>query len=262
MNRSPGLLADPVEVIAAPGLEGVRHGFLGRSGGVSTGVVSGLNVGLGADDEPAAVAENRRRAAEKVAPGARLVTVYQAHSADCATVDEPWDESARPHADALVTARRGLVLGIVTADCAPILLADREAGVIGAAHAGWKGALGGVTDATVAAMEALGARRDRISAAVGPCIGQASYEVDEGFRDRFVALDPGNAAFFMPGRLGHCHFALESYVAARLESAGVRRVDRLGLDTCSQQARFFSYRRATLMAEPTYGRQFSLISLA
>jgi YfiH family protein len=255
-------IEEPVEVITAPALAGLAHGFLGRRRGVSTGLVAGLNVGLGAEDEPAAVAENRRRAAAAVAPGARLVTVYQVHSADCVTVTEPWDDAARPHADALVTTRRDVVLGIVTADCAPILLADREAGVIGAAHAGWKGAFGGVAEATIAAMEALGARRERIAAAIGPCIGPASYEVDAAFRDRFLAVDPGNDAFFMPGRPGHCHFALEAYVAARLESAGIGAACRLGLDTCAQEDRFFSYRRSTLRGEPAYGRQFSLISLS
>lgn len=255
-------MAEAVEVLRADVLGGVRHGFLGRRGGVSTGLVAGLNVGLGAGDDGAAVAENRRRAVEAVAPGARLVTVYQIHSPTCVTVTEPWDEQARPEADALVTARPGLVLGIVTADCAPILLADREAGVIGAAHAGWKGAFGGVAEATVAAMEALGARRERIAAAIGPCISQDSYEVDEGFRTRFLAADPGNLRFFADGRPGHCHFALESFVAARLDAAGVGRIARLTTDTRSQQARFFSFRRSSLAGEPAYGRQFSLISLA
>lgn len=254
-------MADPVEVIRSAALEGVAHGFLGRRGGVSEGVVAGLNVGLGAGDDDAAVRTNRQRAADAVLPGARLASVYQVHSPDCVTVSEPWGDDQRPHADALVTATPGLVLGVVTADCAPVLLADREAGVIGAAHAGWKGAVGGVTDSTIAAMEALGAQRSRIAAAVGPCISQASYEVDDGFRDRFCADTADNARFFAAGRAGHWQFDLEGYVANRLEAAGIGRVDRLGLDTYGDERRFFSFRRATHRSEPSYGRQFSLIGL-
>jgi YfiH family protein len=188
-------LGDPVEVNRAEVLAGIPHGFLGRRGGVSTGVVAGLNVGLGSGDDAAAVAENRRRAGEAVLPGAKLVACYQVHSADCLTVTEPWSDEARPRADALVTDRRGLLLAIVTADCTPVLLADREAGVIGAAHAGWKGALAGVTDDTVEAMLALGARREAIVAAIGPTIAQPSYEVDDRFRARFLADDAGNDRF-------------------------------------------------------------------
>lgn len=254
-------MAEPAEVLRAAALSGTRHGFLGRTGGVSGGSVAGLNVGLGAGDDGAAVAENRRRAVAAVAPDARLVTVYQVHSPTCVTVTEPWDESARPEADALVTSRPGLVLGVVTADCAPVLLADTASGVIGAAHAGWKGAFTGVLEATVAAMEALGAVRGSIAAAIGPCISQASYEVDEAFRQRLVAADPANARFFVAGRPGHCHFALESYAAARLAAAGVGRIEPLSVDTRSQEARFYSYRRASLAGEPAYGRQFSLIAL-
>jgi len=255
-------LAEPtgeeVEVIRAAALEGVPHGFLGRRGGISAGVAGGLNVGFGADDDPAAVRENRRRAVEAVWPGGRLVSVHQVHSPDCVVVDEPWDEGDRPHADALVTARAGLVLGIVTADCAPILLADGQAGVVGAAHAGWRGAHGGVAESVVAAMESLGARRASIVAAIGPAIAQASYEVGEDFRAAFADAD---ARFFAPGRPGHWQFDLEAYVAARLERAGVGHVERLGLDTYPQEGRFFSYRRSVHRAEPNYGRQFSLIGL-
>ncbi len=254
-------MADPVEVNRARVLEGLSHGFLGRRGGVSTGVVAGLNVGLGTGDEADAVAENRRRAVAAVAPGARLATVYQVHSPDCVTVTAPWPDAERPHADALVTDRPGLLLGIVTADCAPVLLADRQAGVVGAAHAGWKGAVGGVTDATIAAMEALGAERSRIVAAIGPCIAQTSYEVDTGFRDRFLAEAPGNAQFFGAGRADHFQFDLEGYVAARLKAAGIGAVEPLGLDTYPQADRFYSFRRATHRAEPDYGRQISLIGL-
>lgn len=251
----------PVEVIAAPALRGVAHGFLGRRGGVSTGDVAGLNVGLGSGDEPAHVARNRQLAADAVMPGARLVTAYQVHSPDCVTVAEPWSDEARPHADALATDRPGLLLGVLTADCAPVLLADREAGVVGAAHAGWKGAFAGVTDRTVAAMEALGARRERIAAAVGPCIARASYEVDAAFRDRFVADDDANDGFFAAGKAGHYHFDLEGYVVRRLRDAGVGTVEALGLDTYCAPERFYSFRRATHRAAPSYGRQIALIGL-
>ena len=242
-------------------LEGIPHGFLGRRGGHSTGLVAGLNAGLGSGDEPGAVQANRALAAAAVLPGAKLVSVYQVHSPLCVTVTAPWPDDRRPEADALVTDRPGLLLGIVTADCAPVLLADRAAGVIGAAHAGWKGAAAGVTDQTIAAMEALGARRSRIVAAIGPCIAQASYEVDSGFLVRLCADDPANRQFFAEGQPGHAWFDLEGYVAARLESAGIGAVGRLRLDTYPDPARFFSFRRATHLGEPDYGRQISLIGL-
>lgn len=254
-------MAERVEVIRAGVLAGLPHGFLGRRGGVSQGLVAGLNVGLGAGDDDAAVRTNRALAVEAVQAGARLVTVYQVHSSDCVAVAEPWADDQRPHADALVTDRPGLLLGVVTADCAPVLLADHAAGVIGAAHAGWKGAVGGVTDAAIAAMEALGARRERIVAAVGPCIAQASYEVDSGFAANLTVKDAANARFLAPGQPGHFQFDLEGYVAARLESAGIARVEPLGLDTYGDPDRFYSFRRATHRQEPTYGRQFSLIGL-
>lgn len=249
-----------VEVVRSGLLDGMAHGFLGRRGGVSEGVCAGLNVGTGSEDDPAAIEENRRLAAEAVLPGARLVTVYQVHSAEC-VLAEPWAFDDRPKADALVTNRPGLLLGILTADCAPVLFADREAGVIGAAHAGWKGALFGVTDTTIAAMEKLGARRERIAAAIGPCIGRVSYEVDDGFLRRFEEVDPENERFFSAGRAGHHQFDLEVYVAARLATAGIARVDAMGLDTYSDEERFFSFRRATHRGEPDYGRQISLIGL-
>lgn len=256
-------VAEAVDVNRAGVLEGLPHGFLGRRGGVSSGEVEGLNVGLGSGDEPAAVAENRRRAADAVLPGAPLASVYQVHSPDCVTLGEAlWFDAERPHADGLVTDRPGVLIGVVTADCAPVLLADREAGVVGAAHAGWKGAIGGVTDSTIARMISLGAARSRIVAAVGPCISQASYEVDEGFRSRFLAGEDGNARFFSSGREGHWQFDLEHYVAARLEAAGIGAVERLGLDTYSAPERFYSYRRATHRAEASYGRQISVIGLA
>lgn len=255
-------MAEPVEVIRAEALGGLPHGFLGRRGGVSAGVVAGLNVGLGSGDEDTAVAENRRRAGAAVLPGAPLVACYQVHSPDCVTVAEPWNDAERPQADALVTDRPGLLLAVVTADCTPVLLADREAGVIGAAHAGWKGAIAGVTDRTVAAMQALGARPERIAAAIGPTIAQASYEVDEGLRARFLAEDAANARFFVAGKPGHWQFDLPGYVAARLVRAGVGRVENLALDTYAAPDRFFSFRRATHRGEAAYGRQMSLIGLA
>lgn len=254
-------MAELVEVIRAGVLDGLAHGFLGRKGGTSTGLVAGLNVGLGAGDDDGAVRRNRALAVEAVLPGAQLATVYQVHSPDCVTATAPWPDAERPQADALVTDRPGLLLGVVTADCAPVLLADRQAGVIGAAHAGWKGAVGGVTDSTVAAMEALGARRERIAAAVGPCIAQVSYEVDAGFRDRFCAESDANARFFAPGKPGYFQFDLEGYVAARLEMAGIGAVERLGLDTYLDPERFFSFRRATHRGEANYGRQIALIGL-
>ena len=240
-------------------LGAVPHGFLGRVGGVSEGLYAGLNCGIGSDDDPAAVATNRKAALSAVAPGACLLTPYQVHSADCVTVDAPFAE--RPRADALATATPGLALGVVTADCAPVLLADPVAGVVGAAHAGWKGALAGVTDSTVAAMEALGAARERIVAAVGPCIARASYEVDARFRTGFLDDDAANERFFADGRAGHARFDLEGYVAHRLAAAGVVRVETLGLDTYADERRFFSYRRATHRGEPGYGRQIAIIAV-
>lgn len=254
-------MVESVEVIRASALEGIPHGFLGRRGGTSTGVVAGLDMGSRGmdptDERMAPVLENRARGVTAVLPGARLVTVYQVHSADCVVAGD-WNEAARPHADALATDRPGLLLGILTADCAPILLADAEAGVVGAAHAGWRGAHGGVAEATIAAMEGLGARRERIAAAVGPCIAQPSYEVGADFRTSFTE---GDERFFAPGKPGHYQFDLEAYVAGRLAAAGVGQVERLGLDTYADADRFFSYRRATHRGEADYGRQISLIGL-
>ena len=238
------------------------HGFLGRGGGVSTGLHEGLNVGLGSADDPAAITENRRRAVAAVAPGRTLVTLRQVHSADVVTVAAPFDDAARPAADALVTDRPGLLLGILTADCAPVLLADEQAGIVGAAHAGWKGALGGVTDRCIAAMEALGAMRAGIVAAIGPCIARASYEVDAGFFRRFAEADPANERFFADGVAPDRHqFDLEAYVVHRLAAAGIPRIATLGLDTYAEPEHFFSFRRATHAGEPGYGRQLSLIGV-
>lgn len=252
---------EPVEVMTAHALAAVPHGFLGRRGGVSTGLYAGLNVGLGSEDDPTAIIENRRRAVDAVRPGAALVTLHQVHSADAVSADAPWPDDARPHADALVTNRPGLLLGILTADCTPVLLADKDAGVVGAAHAGWKGALGGVTDSVLVAMERLGANRDRIVAAIGPVIARSSYEVDDAFARRFEAADPANERFFSPARTGHQQFDLEAYVAARLAAAGIGRIELLGLDTYADEMRFFSFRRATHRGQAGYGRQISLIGL-
>ena len=238
----------------------IPHGFLGRAGGVSQGIVAGLNTGWGSGDDREAIAENRRRAVDAVLPNARLVTVHQVHSALAVEAGD-WPDDGRPHADALVTERPGVLLGILTADCAPILLADREAGVVGAAHAGWRGALAGVGEATVAAMERLGARRERIAAAIGPCIAARNYEVDRDFRALLTGYVPENERFFSDGPAGKPHFDLEAYVAARLAAAGVKIIETMGLDTYALPERYFSYRRATHQGEPDYGRQISLIGL-
>jgi YfiH family protein len=251
-----------VEVARATNLGELPHGFLGRRGGVSTGDVAGLNVGYGSKDDRAAIFENRKRAVAAVLPDAELVTVHQVHSAEAVIADRAWPQEERPHADALVTDKRRLLLGILTADCAPVLLADADAGVIGAAHAGWRGALAGVTDSTIAAMERLGARRHRIAAAVGPCIAQLSYEVDAAFRDRFCQQEPGSERFFAESASGKPHFDLPAYVVHRLIAAGIEQVEALHLDTYAEPDRFYSYRRSTHRGEADYGRQASLIALA
>ena len=249
------------EVIRSVSLGELPHGFLGRRGGVSTGELAGLNVGYGSNDDRTAIDENRRLAVQALLAGAELATVHQIHSADVVYAERPWPEGERPRVDAMVTDRPNLLLGILTADCAPVLFADSESGVIGAAHAGWRGALAGVTDSTIAAMEKLGARRDRIQAAVGPCIAQSSYEVDQGFRVRFMETDPANHRFFVDGVAGKPHFDLEAYVVHRLIAAGVGEVEALNLDTYADADRFYSYRRATHRGEADYGRQLSAIAL-
>ena len=250
------------DIVRSGLLDGIPHGFFGRKGGVSKGVVAGLNCGLGSEDDPVAVETNRRLAADAILPGAPLASVYQIHSPTVVIVTGAVPNGERPKADALVTDRKGLLLGIVTADCAPVLLADVEAGVVGAAHAGWRGATAGVTDQTIAAMISLGARIDRIAAAVGPCIARASYEVDETFAERLLADDHENDRYLAEGPKGRPHFDLEAYVVARLAAAGVKRIEAAGLDTYALEDRFYSYRRATRRIEPTYGRQLSLIGLA
>jgi purine-nucleoside/S-methyl-5'-thioadenosine phosphorylase / adenosine deaminase len=251
-----------VEIIHAVSLNGCPHGFFGRRGGVSTGALEGLNVGYGSNDDRSAIDENRRIAVASLLRDGELVTLHQVHSAEVVQAERPWPRDARPRADAMVTDRPNLLLGILTADCAPVLFADNGAPIVGAAHAGWRGALAGVTDSTIAAMERMGARRDRIHAAVGPCIGQASYEVDEDFRSRFLADDADNARFFVPGTQGKPHFDLEAYVVHRLIAAGIGEVEALNLDTYADPDRFYSYRRSTHCGEADYGRQLSAIALA
>ena len=243
-------------------LAGTGHGFLGRAGGFSEGIYAGLNIGLGSDDDRETIMANRRRATEAVLPGSELVTVHQVHSADVVTVTGPLLLDQRPQADAMVTDQPNLLLGILTADCVPVLFHDPEANVIGAAHAGWKGALAGVTDNVIMAMTALGADRDNIACAVGPCIAQPSYEVDAGFRTRFLDADPDNDRFFAAGKPDHFQFDIEAYVGGRLQTAGITKIDKLGLDTYANEDRYFSYRRSCHRGEAGYGRQISLIGLA
>jgi polyphenol oxidase len=250
-----------VEVLRSGLLRDLPHGFLGRRGGVSTGIYAGLNVGLGSDDERNAVVRNRQLAIDAVLPGAILARVYQIHSPDVVTITGSVDPDNPPKADAMVTDQPELLLGIVTADCVPVLFADTDAGVVGAAHAGWKGAISGVTDNTITAMEALGAERSRIVCAIGPCIAQKSYEVDDGFFRRFAKADEANERFFASGQPGHWQFDIEGYVAARLAAAGIGKVQCFGEDTYSQEDRFFSYRRSCHKGEEGYGRQISLIGL-
>ena len=249
-----------VEVLRSD-LLGVPHGFLGRKGGVSQGEMWGLNVGYGSGDDPNLIAENRRRAVEAVLPGAELATVHQVHSPTVVYVDHAWPQDERPHADAMVTDRPGILLGVLAADCAPVLFADPDAGIVAAAHSGWRGAFGGVNERTIEAMEGLGARRDHIASVVGPSVSQASYEVDHGFRDRFLEQAEDNERFFIAGPAGKPHFDLPGFILHRLEKAGIRKAEALRLDTYSDPDRFYSYRRSTHLSEPSYGRQISMIGL-
>ena len=243
---------------------GIAHGFFGRTGGVSTGIFASLNCGPGSGDDRACVIENRRRALEELSEGAdaRLLTLYQIHSANVVAVTEPWDMGKGPKADAMATNVRGLALGVLTADCAPVLLADAEAKVIGAAHAGWKGALSGVTDSVVDVMEQLGASRKNIAAVIGPCISQTNYEVGAEFAAVFEQADKANARWFVPsGRPEHFRFDLPGYVESRIVAAGISQIERIGRCTYAEEAAFFSYRRATHRGETDYGRQLSAILL-
>ena len=255
-------MSEGIDFVTAPVLAGTLHGFLGRRGGVSEGIYASLNCGLGSGDARDAVIENRARALAAVAPQTGLVTLHQVHSPTVVTVTAPFADADRPRADGMVTATPGLALAILAADCAPVLFADVEAGVVGAAHAGWRPALHGVLPATVAAMVALGAAPDRIAAAIGPTIAKRSYEVDFAFRDRFLVDDERHERFFADGRPGHHLFDLEAFIVQRLADAGLRRIVALGLDTYADPARWFSYRRTTHAREPDYGRQISMIALA
>ncbi|HEY2033364.1 MAG TPA: peptidoglycan editing factor PgeF [Rhizomicrobium sp.] len=240
-------------------LPSVAHGFFGRKGGVSTGIYESLNCGPGSGDDLVAVTKNRQRVADHF--GAELVTLHQVHSALAVPVSLAWGD-ARPQADGVVTKTRGIALGILTADCAPVLFADSRAGVVGAAHAGWKGVLGGIVESTIAAMEELGANRANIAAAIGPCIAQANYEVGVEFRERFAEADSANARFFIASdRADHFRFDLEGYVVHKLKGAGIEQPAALAADTYRREADFYSFRRATHRNEGDYGRQISVIAL-
>lgn len=241
---------------------GVRHGFFTREGGVSTGLYEGLNTGVGSKDDPAAVAENRRRvAAHFGGEPDDLAACYQIHSSICRVAEAGW-RGERPEGDAAVTAVAGVICGVLTADCAPVLLADTEAGVVGAAHAGWKGALHGIVHSTVQAMQALGAEPRRMVAVIGPCIAQASYEVGADYQERFEHHDPGSGRFFAPGAATDKRlFDLPGFVLWRLEQAGVGEAAWIGHDTRADAGRFYSNRRAFLAGEPDFGRMMSAIRL-
>lgn len=250
--RSPALSALPH----------IRHAFFTREGGVSEGIYASLNAGQGSKDDPAQVVENRRRMAEALHVPA-LMTAFQFHSASAVIATEPWTRENAPRADAVVTKTRGLAAGVTIADCGPILLADSNAGIVAAVHAGWRGALDGVVEAAVGTMQSLGAERGNIVAAIGPLIRQPSYEVGPEFVARFRRADPGFAKFFMPSaREGHSLFNLPGFIALRLERARVGTIEDLGLDTYSDETRFFSYRRSTHRKEADYGRLIAAIALA
>jgi purine-nucleoside/S-methyl-5'-thioadenosine phosphorylase / adenosine deaminase len=254
----PSPLTDP----SLAALPGIRHGFFTRIGGVSDGIYASLNCGLGSADDGAKVAANRARVANAVGLDAdRLVTPYQVHGIVTVVVDAPWQNDARPKADALVTNRTGIAIGVGTADCGPVLLADPQARIVGAAHAGWRGALAGVLESAIAAMEKLGARRERVFAALGPAIGQANYEVGPEVAAKFIAADRGNTRFFAPsGRDDRSLFDLPGYIVARLQRAGVSAAS-VNVCTYGDEERFFSFRRATHRGEKDYGRQLSVIVL-
>jgi len=248
---------------ALAGAANIRHGFFTRQGGVSDGVLTSLNCGYGSGDVAENVTENRSRAMAMIGCTAdRLNTVYQVHSPDAAVTDAAWAFDKRPKADALVTRQKNLAIGILTADCTPVLFADPENGVIGAAHAGWRGALSGVLESCVRVMEETGAERHHISAVIGPCIHQKSYEVGTEFVHAFVDADAANDRFFVPSeREGHAQFDLPEFVRSRLERLDLKQVDDVAVDTYTDEERFFSYRRATHLGEAEYGRGLSAIIL-
>jgi polyphenol oxidase len=257
-------LTPPLRSDLLSAVVGLRHGFFSRRGGVSDGLYNSLNCGFGSSDNPANVTINRARAL--IALGAQpgnLVTTYQVHSPIAVCVKRPWNEDKAPEADAMVTDQPGVTLGILTADCAPILLVDETNGVIGAAHSGWRGALTGILEATIEAMTNLGAQPTRIAAAIGPCIGFDSYEVGREFPDPFLAENQADAVYFRDApRSDHFLFDLAGYVARRMHSAGITSIDHLNCDTFAEEASFFSYRRALHRDEEDYGRLISAISLA
>ena len=249
-----------MQIHRAPDLQelpGIAHGFFGRDGGVSGGVYTSLNCGPGSRDDPAAVAANRARIVQALAPGAKLVSLSQIHSGSVHIVDENWNFDLRPDGDGVVTALPGVMLGILTADCTPVLFADAQAGVIGAAHAGWKGAVAGVLENTVAAMAKLGAEPARITAVIGPTISQANYEVGADLRARFDAAD--DRFFCASDRPDHYRFDLSGYAVSRLKRAGVGRIGDLDLCTYPPDNGFYSYRRTTHRGEADYGREISAI---
>jgi polyphenol oxidase len=252
--------------VAAPDLSdlpGIAHGFFGRTGGTSSGIYESLNCGPGSGDDRNHVVENRERALSVLTGReCKLVTLYQIHSSEAVSVGEPWEIGNAPKADAMATGVPGIALGILTADCAPVLFADAEARVIGAAHAGWKGACGGVIEQAIARMEQLGAKRDRITAAIGPCISQPAYEVSDEFRGVFTRDDAANTRFFVPAaRPGHWQFDLPAYVRERLQKAAIRNVGEIARCTYAEAQNFYSFRRATHRRESDYGRQLSAIAL-
>jgi polyphenol oxidase len=256
-------MTQPLNAHTLAKLPGIRHAFFTRAGGVSGGIYASLNAGVGSNDDQGHVAENRARMAATlgVTPE-RFLTCYQIHSPDVVVADEPWSADARPRADAIVTATPGLAIGVSTADCGPVLFADAQARVIGAAHAGWRGALGGVTDQTIAAMEKLGASRERIVAVLGPMIRQQNYETGADLRDRFIASHVDAARFFRPAaRDGHFMFDLAGYVVARLAAAGVGTIEDVDACTYADDEKFFSYRRMTHRGEADYGRHVNAIVL-
>jgi hypothetical protein len=255
--RSEPMIESPLLTAMAS----VRHGFFTRAGGVSSGIYASLNCGYGSGDERKRVAENRTRAAARLGLEA-VLTAYQIHGVAVAEIDRPWSAGEGPKADAMVTRRPGLALGILTADCAPVLLADASAGIVAAAHAGWKGAKAGVIEAVVGAMIRLGADPANIVAVVGPAIGQDSYEVGGEFRAAFLKDDAAAGRFFVQPEGGQPHFDLSGFVAARLEALKLGAVERIAADTYAEPDRFFSYRRSCHLSEPDYGRQLSAIALA
>jgi polyphenol oxidase len=259
----PGITDGMLQARSLAALAPVRHGFFTRDGGVSDGVYASLNGGPGSADAPANVTENRARIATALGvPPDCLVTAYQVHSPDAVILDRPWTADRRPRADAIVTRLRDIAIGVTTADCGPLLLADENAGVIGAAHAGWRGALSGVLEATVAAMERCGAERKRITAALGPMIRQTNYEVGPELVAQFTAQDRSNERFFgVSPREGHAFFDLAGYITARLAATGVGHVDDLGHCTYADAARFFSYRRSVHLQQFDYGRHINAIAL-